>query len=86
MGQSLARALAPHGIYVFTVAPGWVETDMAAEELHGPQGAEILGQMPMGRVARPEEVAEVVLFLASPGAEQCTGTIVDVNGASYLRS
>ena len=86
MGQSLARALAPHGICVFAVAPGWVETDMAATGLHGPQGREILAQMPMGRVTRPEEVAEVIVFLASGRADQCTGTIVDVNGASYLRS
>jgi len=85
MGQSLARALAPHRIYVFTVAPGWVETGMTVDHLRSPQGAEILAQMPMGRVARPEEVAQVILFLAT-APEQCTGTIVDVNGASYLRS
>ncbi|HEY6379795.1 MAG TPA: SDR family oxidoreductase [Candidatus Dormibacteraeota bacterium] len=86
MGQSLARALAPHGIYITTVAPGWVDTEMAAEHLQGPRGDAIRSELPFGRPARAEEVAHTVLFLASPGAEHCTGTIVDVNGASYLRS
>lgn len=86
MGQSLAKALAPHGIFVTTVAPGWVATDMAAEHLAGPGGDAIRSQSPLGRVAKPEEVAYTVLFLASHGAEFLTGTIVDVNGASYLRS
>ncbi len=86
MGQSLARALAPHGIFVTTVAPGWVDTEMAQPSLTGERGGEILTQMPLGRVARPEEVAEVIVFLASPRASQCTGAVVDVNGASYLRT
>jgi len=86
MGQSLAQALAGHGVYVFTVAPGFVETDMAAESLAGPQGDAIRNQSPVGRVARPEEVARTIVFLASPGSEFLTGGIVDVNGASYLRS
>lgn len=86
LGQSMARALAPHGIYVTTVAPGFVETDMAAPYLKGPAGAAIRAQSPMNRAASPEEVARVVVFLASPGAEATTGTIVDVNGASYLRT
>lgn len=86
MGQSLAQALAPHGVYVLTVAPGFIETDMAEATLAGPRGDEIRGQSPLGRVARPEEVARTVLFLASPGSEFLTGAIVDVNGASYLRS
>jgi NAD(P)-dependent dehydrogenase (short-subunit alcohol dehydrogenase family) len=85
-GQSLALALAPHGIFVGTVAPGFVETDMAAEILAGPEGDAIRRQSPLNRVARPEEVAHAVAFLASDGAEFTTGTIVDVNGASYLRS
>lgn len=83
--QSMARALAPHGIYVTAVAPGFVETDMAAPYLDGPEGEAIRAQSPMGRAATPDEVARVVVFLASPGSESTTGTIVDVNGASYLR-
>jgi len=86
MGQSLAKALGGEGIYVFTVAPGFIETDMAAEILAGPRGDFIRGESPLGRVARPEEVAWTVLLLAALGSEFMTGCIVDVNGASYLRS
>lgn len=85
LGQSLAKYLAPYGIFVGTVAPGFVETDMVADLLDEPIGDEIRAQSPLGRVARPEEVAYAVLFLASDGAEFSTGTIIDVNGASYLR-
>lgn len=86
MSQSLAVALAPHNIHVMVVAPGWVETDMAAQELSGPHGDSIRSQSPLGRVATPQEVAYTVLFLASAEAAFLTGAIVDVNGASYLRS
>jgi NAD(P)-dependent dehydrogenase (short-subunit alcohol dehydrogenase family) len=85
LSQSMAQALAPHHVFVYGVAPGWVETDMAAKVLASPEGEAIRKQSPLGRVARPEEVAHTVLFLASPGAEFLTGAIVDVNGASYLR-
>jgi 3-oxoacyl-[acyl-carrier protein] reductase len=84
-GQSLALALGPHGISVTTVAPGFVDTEMATERLHGPDGAEVRAQSPFDRVARPEEIAAAVLYLASPEAEWASGTIVDLNGASYLR-
>jgi NAD(P)-dependent dehydrogenase (short-subunit alcohol dehydrogenase family) len=86
LGQSMARALGRHGIYVTTVAPGFVDTDMAAPFLHGPAGDSIRAQSPLNRAATAEEVARVVVFLASPGAEYLTGAIVDVNGASYLRT
>jgi NAD(P)-dependent dehydrogenase (short-subunit alcohol dehydrogenase family) len=85
-GQSMALALAPHGISVATVAPGFVQTDMAREALTGARGDAVRAQSPTGRVARPEEVASAVFWLASPEARFSTGTIVDVNGASYLRS
>jgi len=85
-GQSMAVALAPHNITVGTVAPGFVETAMAHDALEGPGGEALRNQSPFGRVARPEEVAAAVLWLASPEATFCTGTIIDVNGASYLRS
>lgn len=84
--QSLAVGLAPHGIAVAAVAPGFVETDLTAPFLGGPMGDSIRAESPYGRVARPDEVAAAVLFLASEEAEFCTGTIIDVNGASYLRS
>ncbi len=86
LSQSLAKALAPHKVFVYVVAPGWVETERAGPALAGPDGDSIRGDSPLGRVARPEEVAYTVLFLASEGAEFLTGDIVDVNGASYLRS
>ncbi len=86
LGQSLAKLLAPHNIFIGTVAPGFVETDMTVERLAQPDGDEVRRQSPLERVAKAEEVAHVVVFLASEGAEFTTGTIVDVNGASYLRS
>lgn len=86
MSQSLAQALAPYNIFVYVVAPGFVETDMAAPYLSSPEGEAIRNQSPLRRVARPEEIAHTVLFLASEGSDYLTGCIVDVNGASYLRS
>lgn len=85
-GQSMAVALAPHGISVGTVAPGFVQTEMARPSLTGATGDAIRAQSPFGRVARPEEVAAAVVWLASAEARFASGTIVDVNGASYLRS
>jgi NAD(P)-dependent dehydrogenase (short-subunit alcohol dehydrogenase family) len=86
MGQSLAQALAPHGISVATVAPGFIDTEMASEFLEGSSGDAIRAQSPFNRVGRPEEVAAAVLYLASPEAEWASGAIVDLNGASYLRT
>ena len=84
-GQSLARALAPHGIAVATVAPGYVDTDMAASYLAGAAGEAIRGQSPFGRVAQPGEIAAAVVYLASPQAEWASGAVLDLNGASYFR-
>ena len=84
--QSLAIALAPHGISVSAVAPGFVATDMTTEHLKPPGGDEIRAQSPFGRVAEPEEIAAGVFYLASAQAEWASGTILDLNGASYLRS
>lgn len=85
--QSLAVALAPRGIAVTAVAPGFVETDMAAPALvDGPSADAVRAQSPFHRVARPSEIAAAVVWLASPEAEWASGTIVDLNGASYLRT
>jgi 3-oxoacyl-[acyl-carrier protein] reductase len=84
-GQSLARALAPHGIAVMSVAPGFVATDMTNEHLKPPRGDEIRAQSPFGRVAEPAEIAAAVLYLASEHAEWASGAVLDLNGASYLR-
>lgn len=86
MGQSLAIALAPHNVFVYTIAPGFVETAMARPYLTGERKKEILKQSPIGRVAKPEEIAKTAVFLASEGTDFLTGCIIDVNGASYLRS
>jgi NAD(P)-dependent dehydrogenase (short-subunit alcohol dehydrogenase family) len=86
MSQSLAKALAPHKIFVYVVAPGWVKTDMASDTMSGPAGDEVRAQSPLNRIATPDEVAKTILFLASEGTEFLTGCIVDINGASYLRS
>jgi 3-oxoacyl-[acyl-carrier protein] reductase len=84
-GQSLARALGPRGIAVTAIAPGFAETEMAAEALAGEEGKARRAESPLGRVATPEEVAAAVLYLASPQAELTSGTVLDLNGASYLR-
>jgi 3-oxoacyl-[acyl-carrier protein] reductase len=84
-GQSLAVALAPHGITVASVAPGYVATDMTVEELATAAGDRIRAQSPFNRVALPEEVAAAVVYLASPEASWASGAVLDLNGASYLR-
>ncbi len=84
-GQSMARALAPLGIAVATVAPGYVATDMARSDLNSPRGDQIRAQSPFNRIATPEEIAAAVVYLASPEAEWASGAILDLNGASYLR-
>jgi 3-oxoacyl-[acyl-carrier protein] reductase len=84
-GQSLARSLGPHRIAVTTIAPGWTETDMSGHTLAGPRAESIRAESPLGRVAKPEEVARAVVYLASPEAELASGAVLDFNGASYLR-
>ncbi|SFW72659.1 SDR family NAD(P)-dependent oxidoreductase [Amycolatopsis australiensis] len=83
--QSLALALAPYRISVSAVAPGFVATDMTTEHLKPPSGDAIRAQSPFGRVAEPAEIAAGVFYLASAQAEWASGTILDLNGASYLR-
>ncbi|HEV3268021.1 MAG TPA: SDR family oxidoreductase [Acidimicrobiales bacterium] len=84
-GQSIAKALAPMRIGVTTLAPGFVETEMAWGHLQGPEGDGIRAQSPFNRVARPEELAKAVYFLASADSEWASGAVLDFNGASYLR-
>lgn len=81
LGQSLAVALAPYGIGVASVAPGFVETERVAHRLTDAVRAD----SPFGRVASPEEIAAAVLHLASPHALWSSGSVLDVNGASHLR-
>jgi NAD(P)-dependent dehydrogenase (short-subunit alcohol dehydrogenase family) len=85
LAQSLAVALAPHGIGVAAVAPGFIRTDLSTERLAGPDGVAIRAQSPYGRVGEPDEVAAAVAWLASAESLWASGTVIDVNGASYLR-
>ncbi|HUO18314.1 MAG TPA: SDR family oxidoreductase [Steroidobacteraceae bacterium] len=80
--QSLAKALAPSGVYCFVVAPGWVSTARVAAAVADPA---VIADQPLGRVATPEEVARVVSFCVLDAPASMTGAILDVNGASYLR-
>ncbi|MCB0637094.1 MAG: SDR family oxidoreductase [Lewinella sp.] len=86
LSQSLAQALGPYGITVHAVAPGFVETAMARPWLQGEAGEAVKAQSPLNRVATVEDVANAILYLASPAAEFTTGCILDINGASYLRT
>ncbi|MDA2986145.1 MAG: SDR family NAD(P)-dependent oxidoreductase [Actinomycetota bacterium] len=85
LSQSLAQAVASRGIAVTAVAPGYVETDMGRLVLDGPDGEAIRQQSPFHRVATPEEIAQAIVYLASPSAEWASGAILDLNGASHLR-
>lgn len=83
--RTIARGFGPDNILAFAVAPGFVRTEMAEEffAVHGE--APVVSEIPLGEVAAPEDVANVVAFLASGLARHATGTTIDVNGASYVR-
>ncbi len=82
--KSLAMELGPVGIGCFAVAPGWIETEMAADAL-AERGDSIRAEIPLGRVATPQDVSALVGFLVTPAADYLSGQTIDVNGASYLR-
>lgn len=85
MTKGLATELAPHGIRVNCVAPGWVKTDMSAPALADPEaGKRFLSLIPLGRAADPLEIAGPILFLCTPLAGFMTGEIVNVNGGAVL--
>ncbi|QES40917.1 3-oxoacyl-ACP reductase [Streptomyces venezuelae] len=86
LGQSLAVSLAPHGIAVASVAPGFFGTERVAHRLSGAEGEAIRAQSPFGRAGTAEEIAAAVLWLASPVAEWASGAVLDLNGASHLRT
>jgi NAD(P)-dependent dehydrogenase (short-subunit alcohol dehydrogenase family) len=85
MTKTIARAYAAEGIYAFAVSPGFTVSDMAADYLQSRGGAGIVADIPLGRVAHAEEVAETIRWLATEAPPSATGTNVDVNGASYVR-
>lgn len=85
MVKGLSTELARDGIYVNCVAPGWVETDMAAPALRDPEiSKRVFSTIPLGRVGKPEEIAATVLFLCTPHAGFITGEILNVNGGAVL--
>jgi 3-oxoacyl-[acyl-carrier protein] reductase len=81
---SLARELAPHGVTVNGIAPGYVKTPMVTEQLTEAQRQALIAQIPVGRFCEPEEFAHVVRFLASPLAGFITGEIIDLNGGLVM--
>ncbi|MCX7974581.1 MAG: SDR family oxidoreductase [Candidatus Aminicenantes bacterium] len=83
--KSLAVELAPYGIRINCVAPGWVDTDMCAEVFADPEfRRSIENSIPLKRIAQPEDIAGPILFLVSDLARHMTGTIIHVNGGSVL--
>ena len=85
MVKGLSTELARDRIYVNCVAPGWVETDMAAPALHDPEiSKKVCATIPLGRAGKPEEIAATVLFLCTPHAGFITGEILNVNGGAVL--
>ncbi len=85
MMKRLSTELAPAGIYVNCVAPGWVDTDMSAATIADPKSGEAIRRtIPMGRVGKPEEIAAPVLFLCTEYAGFITGEVFNVNGGAVL--
>lgn len=85
MTKSIARGYAGQGILAFAVAPGFTVSEMTEEYLLGRGGAQIVADIPLGRVASTDEVAEVIRWLATDAPASSTGSVIDVNGASYVR-
>ena len=85
MTKTIARAYAAEGIYAFAICPGFTMTGMAEDYLSSRGGDKLLADIPLGRVAMPEEVAEMSAFCALRAPPSMTGATLDVNGASYVR-
>src|SRR3982751_5973696 len=85
MTKSIARGYAADGILAFAVAPGFTVSEMTEEYLQGRGGAQIIADIPLGRVASTDEVAEVIRWLATDAPASAAGSVIDVNGASYVR-
>ncbi|HEV7234269.1 MAG TPA: SDR family oxidoreductase, partial [Sphingorhabdus sp.] len=85
MTKTIARAYAAQGIYAFAICPGFTMTGMAEDYLESRGGDKLLADIPLGKVADPEEVAAIAKFCALDAPPSMTGAVLDVNGASYVR-
>ncbi|MEH3047256.1 SDR family NAD(P)-dependent oxidoreductase [Sphingomonas adhaesiva] len=85
MTKTIARGYARDGILAFTICPGFTMTGMADDYLASRGGDKLLADIPLGRVAQPEEVATMIRFLAFDAPASMTGAVLDINGASYVR-
>ena len=85
MTKSIARGFAGDGVLAFAVCPGFTMTGMAEDYLAGRGGDKLLADIPLGKVADPEEVANAVAYLALEAPPSMTGAVLDINGASYVR-
>jgi 3-oxoacyl-[acyl-carrier protein] reductase len=85
MTRTVARGYASKGILCFAVAPGFTVSEMTDEYLQGRGGAQIVADIPLGRVASTDEIAEVIRWLATDAPASATGSVIDANGASYVR-
>jgi NAD(P)-dependent dehydrogenase (short-subunit alcohol dehydrogenase family) len=85
MSRSIARGYAAENILCFAVAPGFTVSEMTEEYLAGRGGAKIVADIPLGRVASTDEIAEVIRWLAVDAPPSATGSVIDANGASYVR-
>jgi 3-oxoacyl-[acyl-carrier protein] reductase len=83
--KTIARAYAAQSIYAFAICPGFTMTGMAKDYVTSRGGAALLADIPLGRVAEPNEVAEITAFCALKAPPSMTGAVLDVNGASYVR-
>jgi 3-oxoacyl-[acyl-carrier protein] reductase len=85
MTRTIARGYAGDGVLCFAVAPGFTVSEMTEEYLQGRGGKKIVADIPLGRVASTDEVAETIRWLATEAPASATGSVIDVNGASYVR-
>jgi NAD(P)-dependent dehydrogenase (short-subunit alcohol dehydrogenase family) len=85
MTRTIARGYASEGVLCFAVAPGFTVSEMTDEYLQGRGGAKIVADIPLGRVATTDEIAEVIRWLAVDAPASATGSVIDANGASYVR-
>jgi NAD(P)-dependent dehydrogenase (short-subunit alcohol dehydrogenase family) len=85
MTKTIARAYAAQNILAFAVAPGFTVSEMTEDYLAGRGGAAIVADIPLGRVTSTDEVAEAIRWLAIDAPAAATGSVIDLNGASYVR-